>query len=162
MWELYKLAVLVHTAISRFSPASLSISYNWSAVPKPRPHGTLPAAFSATGEDVPPSPEVAAQGLAEVIGGTVAIHLAQLLAPVLQRLVDVQERYACLMCTARVKREHTVAVANALAAAEPEPKPGKINQSFTDGARGPVCWECFDPDKDGITDLSDYLPPAGD
>lgn len=115
-----------------------------------RPHGTLPAAFSATGQDVPPSPEVAAQGLAEVIGGTVALHVAQLLAPVLQRLVDVQERYACLVCTAKAKSEHAVAVANAQAAAEPEPKVPAIRQAFTDGARGPVCWECFDPDKDSI------------
>src|SRR5438105_4227654 len=120
-----------------------------------RPHGTIPAAFSATGRDVPPSPEVAAQGLAEVIGGEVALHLVQLLGPVLQRLVDVQEHYACLTCTAKAKREHLTAVANAQAAAEPEPKVPSINQSFTDGARGPVCWDCFDPDKDGITDISD-------
>lgn len=129
-----------------------------------RPHGTLPAAFSKTGQDVPPSPEVAAQGLAEVIGGTVALHVAQLLAPVLQRLVDVQERYACLVCVAKAKRDYRVACANASAAAEPEPsvKASAIRQAFTDGARGPVCWECFDPDKDGITDMDDYLPPAVD
>lgn len=127
-----------------------------------RPHGTIPAAFSKTGQDVPPSPDVAAKGLAEVIGGTVAFHVAQLLAPVLQRLVDVQERYACLMCTAAAKRELVIAIANAKAAGEPEPavKAGAIRQAFTDGCRGPVCWECFDPDKDGITDLDDYLPPA--
>ena len=127
-----------------------------------KPHGTIPAAFSKTGQDVPPSPDVAAHSLAEVIGGTVAVHVAQLLGPILQRLVDVQERYACLMCTARVKREHAVAVANARAAAEPEPAPGKINQAFTDGCRGPVCSVCFDPDKDGITDLCDLMPPAVD
>lgn len=123
-----------------------------------RPHGTIPAAFSATGQDVPPSPEVAAQGLAEVIGGTVAVHLAQLLGPVLQRLVDVQERYACIVCACRAKvaeREHEVAVANAVAAAEqlPEKPAVKINQSFTDGMRGPVCWDCFDPGEDGYTDV---------
>lgn len=114
-----------------------------------KPHGTLPAAFSATGQDVPPSPEVAAQGVAEVIGGTVALHVAQLLGPVLQRLVDVQERYACLVCAAKAKR---VAIANARAAAEePAPQPG-ISQSFTDGNRGPVCWACYDPDIDGPYD----------
>ena len=119
-----------------------------------RPHGTIPAAFSAAGQDVPPSPDVAAQGLAEVIGGAAAVHLAQLLGPVLQRLVDVQERYACLVCTAKAKRELIVAVANAQAAAEPEPsiKAGAIRQSFTDGMRGPVCWSCFDPDQDGPYD----------
>ena len=86
-----------------------------------RPHGTLPAAFSATGQDVPPSPDVAAHGLAEVIGGAVALHMVQLLGPVLQRLVDVQEHYACLTCTTKAKRELIIAVANAQAAAEPEP-----------------------------------------
>lgn len=115
-----------------------------------RPHGTLPAAFSKTGQDVPPSPEVAAQGLAEVIGGAVAVHLAQLLGPVLQRLVDVQDQPACIVCAAKAKREHAVAVANALAAAEPEPEMPRINQSFTEGRRGPVCWACLDPDQDGI------------
>jgi hypothetical protein len=134
-------------------------------VSKPsRPLGTIPAAFSKTGQDVPPSPDVAAHGLAEVIGGAVAYNVAQLLGPVLQRLVDVQERYACIVCTAKAKRELIVAVANAKAAAEPEPavKAGAIRQSFTDGARGPVCWECFDPDKDGIPDMDAYLPPAVD
>jgi hypothetical protein len=132
--------------------------------PSRRPHGTIPAAFSATGQDVPPSPEVAAQGVAEVIGGTVAVRLVQLLGPVLQRLVDVQERYACLACTAKAKRELNIATANARAAAEPEPqvKATAIRQAFTDGARGPVCWECFDPDKDGITGMDAYLPPAVD
>lgn len=130
-----------------------------------RPHGTLPAAFSRTGQDVPPSPEVAAKGVAEVIGGTVAYQLAALLGPVIQRLVDVQERYACLTCTARAKREHVTAVANAKAAAEPDPPAPAINQSFTDGARGPVCWECFDPDADGPYEglsLSEALPPPVD
>ena len=114
---------------------------------KPRPHGTLPAAFSVTGQDVPPSPEVAAQGVAEVIGGTVAVHVAQLLGPILQRLVDVQERYACLTCARKAK---AVAAANAMAAAEDAdevPLP-RISQAFTEGKRGPVCWSCFDPDAD--------------
>jgi hypothetical protein len=132
-------------------------------VTKPsRPHGTLPAAFSATGQDVPPSREVAEASLAQVIGQSVAYELAALLAPVLQRLVDVQERYACLTCTTKAVREHQVAVANARTAAEPEPQMPRINQSFTDGGRGPVCLGCFDPDKDGITDFGDYLPPAAD
>lgn len=142
-------------------PRDLVYASSWSAVSNTRRATGVPAAPARDGKP-PPSPDVERHDLAEVIGGSVAYHVAQLLGPVLQRLVDVQERYACLMCTARVKREHAVAVANALAAAEPEPKPGKINQSFTDGCRGPVCWECFDPDKDGITDLSDYLPPAVD
>jgi len=117
-------------------------------VTKPRPHGTIPAAFSATGRDVPPSPEVAAQGLAEVIGGQVALDLVQLLGPVLQRLVDVQDQPACIVCAVKAKREHLVAVANALAAAEPEPGAPVVRQSFTSGARGPVCWGCLDPELD--------------
>lgn len=121
-----------------------------------RPHGTLPAAFSATGQDVPPSPQdvppspdVAAHNLGEVIGQSVAYHVTALLAPVLQRLVDVQERYACVICVDKAKREWNVAAANARSAAEPEPKVPAINQSFTEGRRGPVCWSCFEPDDDG-------------
>jgi hypothetical protein len=116
-------------------------------VPPRRPHGTTPAAFSKTGQDVPPSPEVAAQGLAEVIGGTVAYSLAQLLGPVLQRLVDVQEHYACIVCSRKTK---SIAVANARAAAEHDVEVSlpRISQAFTEGKRGPVCWSCFDPDAD--------------
>ena len=112
-----------------------------------RPHGTIPAAFSATGQDVPPSPDVAKHDLAELIGGTVAFHIAQLLGPVLQRLVDVQERYACIVCARKTK---SVSIANARAAAENETEVSlpRINQSFTEGRRGPVCWSCFDPDED--------------
>lgn len=112
-----------------------------------RPIGTIPAAFSRTGQDVPPSPDVAAHGLAEVIGGQVALNLAQLLGPVLQRLVDVQERPACVICAKKAK---SIAVANARAAAEDEAEVSmpSINQSFTAGARGTVCWSCFDPDAD--------------
>jgi hypothetical protein len=119
---------------------------------------------------MPPSPEVAEHAkkdLAQVIGQSVAYHVAALLTPVLQRLVDMQERYACLVCAAaakRAERAHEIAVANAKAAAEPEPEnPGvKVSQSFTDGARGPVCWGCYDPDKDGPYDMADYLPAAAD
>ena len=112
-----------------------------------RPHGTVPAAFSASGQEVPPSPEVAAQGLAEVIGGQVALNLVQLLGPVFQRLVDVQEHYACIICARKTKR---ISIANAKAAAEHdfEVSLPRISQSFTIGARGPVCWSCFDPDAD--------------
>lgn len=134
-------------------------------MPSPRrPAGTIPAALSATGQDVPPSPDVAAHNLAQLVGQAVAYHVAQLLGPVLQRLVDVQEHYACLVCTTRVKRELNIAVANAKAAGEPEPavKASAIRQAFTDGCRGPVCWECFDPDKDGMLDMDAYMPPAVD
>jgi len=106
-------------------------------VTKPRPHGTIPAAFSATGQDVPPSPEVAERTLAEVIGEAVALHLA----PMLNRLRPA--RPGCIVCAAKVK----VAERNAKAAAEPLPDMG-VTESFTHGRRGPVCWGCFNPDED--------------
>lgn len=132
-----------------------------------RPAGTIPAAFSVTGKDVPPSPEVMEANVAGLIGQSVAYHVTRLLAPALQRLVDVQERYACLVCAAKAKhveRDHEIAVANAKAAAEPEPPAPdvKVSQSFTDGARGPVCWGCYDPDVDGPSDFAGMLPPAVD
>jgi len=116
-----------------------------------RQAGTIPAAFSATGQDVPPSPDVAAHNLAQVIGQAVAVHVAQLLAPVLQRLVDQQEQPACVVCAREVKRaerDYEVARENALRAAEPPPdKPEvKVSMSFTaDPGRGPVCWAHFEP-----------------
>lgn len=112
-----------------------------------RPRGTVPAAFSATGQEVPPSPDVARHDAAQLFGQSVAFHVAQLLGPVLQRLVDVQERPACVICAKKAK---SIAIANARAAAEDEAelKMPPINQSFTAGARGMVCWSCFDPDAD--------------
>jgi len=129
--------------------------------------GTVPAAFSKTGEDVPPSPDVVEHNLAQVIGQAVAYHVAQLLTPVLQRLVDQQEQPACIVCAARLKRAERaweIDARNAQAAAEPPPdKPDvKITQSFTDGARGPVCWADYDPDIDGPFDLADVLPASAD
>jgi hypothetical protein len=107
-------------------------------VTKPaRPHGTIPAAFSATGEDVPPSPDVEEHSLAQVIGEAVALHLAPLIA----RMRPA--RPGCITCAAKVK----VAERNAKAAAEPLPDMG-VTESFTHGRRGPVCWGCFDPDED--------------
>ena len=106
-------------------------------MPNPRPRGTLPAAFSATGQDVPPSPDVAERSLAEVIGEAVALHLA----PMIARLRPA--RPGCIVCAAKVK----VAERNARAAAEPLPDLG-ITESFTVGRRGPVCWACFNPDED--------------
>jgi hypothetical protein len=122
-------------------------------VPNSRPHGTIPAAFTKTGRDVPPSPEVMQQTLGQVIGQAVALHVAQLLGPVLQRLVDVQEQPGCTVCAVKAKRaerDWEVAAANARAAAEPEPaKPdAQVTQSFTAGSRGPVCWSCYTPELD--------------
>jgi hypothetical protein len=76
-------------------------------------------------------------------------------------------RPGCIVCAAKVKRgerEYQVALANAKAAAEPEPEAPDlgITESFTEGARGPVCWGCYTPDVDGPFDLADYLPPPAD
>jgi len=99
-----------------------------------------------------------------LIGQSVALHLADLLGPVLS---DRLLRDGCLVCAARVKRAikaWEVDVANAVAAAEPEPgKPDVgVSQSFTIGARGPVCWPCFDPDIDGPFDGTELHALLGD
>ena len=146
--------------------ALLSISHNWSAVPSTRrPAGTIPAAFSKTGQDVPPSPDVAEHNLAQLIGQSAAFHLAQLLEPVLASIAP--RRHMCIVCTARLKAEaaaYETALANAVAAAEPPPaEPDtRVAESFTQGLRGPVCFACFDQELDGPFDMAEYLPPAVD
>jgi hypothetical protein len=118
---------------------------------------------------------VAGHNVAQVIGQSVAVHLAQLLAPFMEAVPGmlaslaerVQQRDACLMCASRVKaagREYDLAVTNANAAAEPPPpEPDlRVAHSFTTGARGPVCWPCYDPGKDGPYDMAEYLPPSVD
>ena len=116
-----------------------------------RPAGTIPAAFSATGQDVPPSPDVAEHNLAQLIGQSAAFHLAQLLEPVLAGIAP--RRHMCIVCAARLKAEakaYETAVDIAVKAAEPIPEPPdtKVAESFTHGARGPVCWACFDQELD--------------
>jgi hypothetical protein len=124
-------------------------------------HAKLPA-------PPPPSPDVVEHGIAQVIGQSVAYHVAQLLAPVLQRIADQQEQPGCIACAATAKRAERaweVDAANAKAAAEPLPdKPDtRVNQSITIAPRGPVCWSCFDPDgEDGPYDMAQYLPPSVD
>lgn len=118
-------------------------------------------------EPIPPSADVAERTLADVIGQGVALHLAEVVGPLLERLATLQLRPACLVCAMKAKRaerDYEIAVANARAAAEPEPEaPGvTATESFTEGSRGPVCWAHFDPDEDGFHDLDDYLPPPVD
>lgn len=132
-----------------------------------RPAGTTPAAFSKTGRDVPPSPDVQQHNLAQLIGQSTAFHLAQLLAPVLDAMSARQQRSACLVCAARLKAEaraYETAVEIAVKAAEelPEAPSTKVTESFTEGARGPVCWACYDPAIDGPFDMAEYLPPPVD
>lgn len=132
-----------------------------------RAAGTVPAAFSKTGQDVPPSPDVAEHNLAQLIGQSAAFHLAQLLAPVLDAMGARQQRNACLVCAARLKADaaaYETAVEIAVKAAEPLPdEPStKVTESFTEGARGPVCWADYDPAIDGPFDMAQYLPPPVD
>jgi len=100
--------------------------------------------------------------------GTFPALIAQAAALLARDVMEaLQTQPVCLVCAARAWRAAKaweVAVKNAQAAAEPPPgKPDMTTaQSFTAGARGPVCWPCFDPDKDGPFDMADYLPPATD
>lgn len=116
-----------------------------------KPRGTVPAALTRDGAEIPASPDVARHDLAQVIGQSVAYNVAQLLGPVLQRLVDQQEQPGCIVCAGEVKRAERaweIDAANARASAEPEPpKPdAKVSMSFTfDPAAGPVCWAHFEP-----------------
>jgi hypothetical protein len=131
------------------------------------PPGTVPAALSRDGKEVPPSADVAEHNLAQIIGQAVALYLGELLAPLLTGLAGQRRNHVCLRCAAdakRADREHEIAVANAKAAAEelPDAPDIKLNESFTDGARGPVCWQHFDPERDGIFDFDGILPPAVD
>ena len=121
-----------------------------------RPAGTIPAAFSKTGQDVPPSPDVQEHSLAQVIGQATAFYLAQLLAPAMEAL-SAPRRHMCIVCTAKLKADakaYETALANAVAAAEeqPEPPDTRVAESFTQGLRGPVCFGCFDPAVDGPFD----------
>lgn len=85
-------------------------------------NGRVPAALSATGQEIPPSPDVAEASLADIIGQTVALHLANVLGPMLQQ---VQAQPACVICVQGHKqaaKAHDVAVANAAQSAEEPPE----------------------------------------
>ena len=77
--------------------------------------------------------------IAQILGETVALKLGPLLE-------EAFWRPACASCCRDAKvadLEHQVAVANAVAAAEPVPDapPVRVSQAVTiDPQRGPVCW----------------------
>jgi hypothetical protein len=86
--------------------------------------GTVPAAFSRTGEEVPPSADVAEHSLAQVIGQAVALNVGQLLGPLLQQMAQ-QQRAECFFCILKAKqivRDHQVACLNAAQAGEAQPE----------------------------------------
>lgn len=106
-----------------------------------------------------PLQSAAEQALAQAI----AQELNELLAPALGKLAQLW----CIACMAKVKRleqAHYAEVAIARAEGRPEPEaPGdQISQAATTGPRGPVCWACYDPEKDGPFDFDDLLPPPVD
>lgn len=109
---------------------------------------------TANNTPVPSGLGAAEDGLAKVIGESVALHLAQLLAQILPQLAP--QATACLFCAVDAKRAqaaHAVAVENAKKATEPEPEapPLNIQQAFTSApvalapGQPPVsCPVCFD------------------
>jgi bacterioferritin-associated ferredoxin len=116
-----------------------------------RPAGTVPAAFSRTGEDIPPSTEVLEHNLAQVIGQSAAVHLGELLRQLLPQLPLQPDCCLCVQAARRTVREYEARVANAQAAAEPVPDPPEapaIGRSVTwipyGGASVPACWEHAD------------------
>ena len=96
--------------------------------------GHVPAAFSATGEDVPPSPDVEQHGLAQVIGQSVALHLGELLGQLLPQMPWQPECFFCLVAAKQLVKDYQVLVANAQAAGEdnpPPPAPPGVNRAST-------------------------------
>lgn len=88
-----------------------------------------PAAFARDGKAVPPSADVAERTLAEVIGETVAIHVAKLLGPVLAQFGQAQHQPGCVICVQERKaaeHAHGLAVANAVQAAEEPPAEAQL------------------------------------
>lgn len=84
-----------------------------------RANGHVPAGLGG-GQPVPPSPDVAEQNVANVIGQAVAVHLAKLLAS------WQPQQVACTFCVSvrkQAEQAYAVAVANAQAAAEEPPQP---------------------------------------
>lgn len=99
----------------------------------PRAKG-IPAAFSASGQDVPPSADVAAHNMAQLIGGAVALHLGQLLGQLLPQMPWQPDCFFCLIAAKKTVHDHQVAIANAQAAGEdmPElPPPPGVNRAVT-------------------------------
>jgi hypothetical protein len=100
------------------------------------PAGAIPAAFSADGQDVPPSTDVAEHNLAQIIGQSVAVHLGELVGPILQQIAGQQRAdcFFCLMTAKKLVHDHQVAMAIAAAAGEdmPElPAPPQVGRGIT-------------------------------
>lgn len=113
-----------------------------------RPAGTIPAAFSATGQDVPPSREVAEASLAQLIGQSVALHLADMLGQLLPQMPWQPDCLFCLLTAKKTVKDHQVAVANASTAGEdmpPLPDAPTVNRAVTQvPTAGGSVWACWD------------------
>jgi hypothetical protein len=85
----------------------------------------------------------AEQSLARIIGETVALRMAEVVP-------ELTWTPGCLPCAReakRAERDHSIAVAIATKAAEPLPDVPhvQVNQAFTIGPDGPVCWAHVEP-----------------
>ena len=83
-------------------------------------NGQVPAAFA---KPVPSSPDVAEQTLAQVIGESVAVHLAQMLSQLLPQMPWQPDCFFCVSAARSVVRAYQVAVQNAQQAGEDVPDP---------------------------------------
>lgn len=92
----------------------------------------------------PPSAEVAGTGFAQVIGQTVAYHLAKLLGDLLPRMPWQPECEPCVIAAKTAIRAYEVLCANAVAAGEdtpPLPEPPLVAAAVTWQYSRPVCFE---------------------
>jgi bacterioferritin-associated ferredoxin len=88
----------------------------------------------------------AEQTLAQVIGETVALHLAQMLGQVLARMPYLGECARCIRSAKLGIRAYEVKVANAQQAAEPVPErpaPPEVARAVTWQDGEPVCFGCY-------------------
>ena len=88
-----------------------------------RATGAIPAAFARDGREIPPSADVLEHGLAQVIGESTALHLAEMLGQLLPQMPWRPDCFFCLLRAKKLVRDYQVAVAVAQKAGEPVPDP---------------------------------------
>lgn len=92
------------------------------------PNGHIPAAFARDGQEVPPSPDVAEANLANLIGQTVAAHLAQMLGQILPQMPWHPACVLCVQVCKQAEQAYQTAVDVAMKAAEPTPEMPEVPQ----------------------------------
>lgn len=93
--------------------------------------------------------------MADVIGKSTALHLAQMLGQLLPRMPWRPECATCIRAAKARIRAYEVQVANAQRSAEPvpdAPPPADVAQAVTWQAGEPVCFGCY------VVDGSDGQP----